>query len=187
MLSEQRPAGSDLLLRLGRTTELEATELRRVRELLELSFEADFTEADWEHALGGVHVMAWRGETLVGHASVVERHLLCGGRALRTGYVEAVAVHPAHRRRGIAERMMHRLELVIVRDFELGALSASDAAAALYRKRGWQLWVGPLSAATPRGLTPTPEEQGGVYVLPVAQQLDLSQPLTADFRDGDIW
>jgi len=59
------------------------------------------TDSDWDHGLGRQHVMAWRGDALVGHASLVLRRLLHGGVALRTGSVEAVAVHPEHRRRGL--------------------------------------------------------------------------------------
>ena len=50
-------------------------------------------EHDWEHALGGIHAIAYGDDgELVGHASVVQRRLLHGGRALRTGYVEGVGV-----------------------------------------------------------------------------------------------
>ena len=48
------------------------------------------TDQDWEHALGGVHAVAWLDGEVVGHASVVQRRLLHDGRALRTGYVEGV-------------------------------------------------------------------------------------------------
>lgn len=43
---------------------------------------------DWDHALGGLHELAWEGFELVGHASVVGRRLLHAGRTLRVGYVE---------------------------------------------------------------------------------------------------
>ena len=38
------------------------------------------------------------------------------------------------------------------------------------------------------GVVATPEEQGGVYVLPVeGVPLDLSGRLVCDWRDGDVW
>jgi aminoglycoside 2'-N-acetyltransferase I len=187
MATEIRGGSDDLQLRLARTAELDVTELRHARELLELSFEGDFSDQDWEHALGGVHVLASRGGMLVGHGSLVERRLLYAGLELRAGYVEALAVHPDQRRRGIAQRIMDVLEGEIARAFELGALSASDAAAALYRQRGWLPWTGSLSAMSLQGITPTPEEQGGVFVLSVGRQLDLGEALTIDYRDGDVW
>jgi aminoglycoside 2'-N-acetyltransferase I len=118
---------------------------------------------------------------------VVQRRLLHGGRALRAGYVEAVAVAASHRRRGLASAVMAELEGVIHRAYDLGALSATDAGAALYASRGWQLWRGPISALTPSGTVRTPHEDGALHVLPCAAPLDLTGELTGDWRDGDPW
>lgn len=41
--------------------------------------------------------MAWEGDALVGHASVIQRRLSIRGRALRTGYVEGVGVRADRR------------------------------------------------------------------------------------------
>ena len=68
--------------------------------------------AHLEHALGGVHAPLWEGEELIGHGSVVMRRLLHDGMALRTGYVEAVAVRADRRRRGHGEVVMEALERV---------------------------------------------------------------------------
>jgi aminoglycoside 2'-N-acetyltransferase I len=59
-------------------------------------FGDELEEEDWEHALGGMHALAWADGRLVAHASVVQRRLLHGGRALRAGYVEGI-VDPARR------------------------------------------------------------------------------------------
>ena len=56
---------------------------------------------DWEHGLGGVHAFVYEGGDVVAHASVVQRRLLHGGRALRAGYVEGVGVRADQRRRGL--------------------------------------------------------------------------------------
>ena len=80
-----------------------------------------------------------------------------------------------HRRRGHASEMMEALERVIRDAYEVGALGATDEAKLFYAGRGWRLWGGPLSALTPDGVVRTPDEQGGVYVLPVeGVPLDLS-------------
>jgi aminoglycoside 2'-N-acetyltransferase I len=113
--------------------------------------------------------------------------MLHGGRALRTGYVEAVAVRADRRRRGHGAAVMEPLERIIRNAYELGALGATDDGAALYTTRGWLRWQGRLSAITPAGVTHTPEEEGYVYVLPVVAELDLSGELTCDWRDGDVW
>jgi aminoglycoside 2'-N-acetyltransferase I len=145
------------------------------------------TEHDWEHALGGVHALAYEDGELVGHAAVVQRRLLHAGRALRAGYVEGVGVRADRRRRGLGGALMAEVERVIGGAYELGALGATDHAAALYAGRGWQRWQGPTFALTPEGVVRTAEEDDGVYVLPVSVALDLSGPLTCDWRDGSAW
>jgi aminoglycoside 2'-N-acetyltransferase I len=82
---------------------------------------------------------------------------------------------------------MAALEGVIRRAYELGALAASDAGAALYGGRGWTLWRGPTSALTPAGTVRTPDEDGGVWVLPVTADLDPDGELTCDWRADDLW
>lgn len=169
------------------TSDLDAATLRAARSLLEAVFEGDVTEHDWEHALGGVHALAWEGDELVGHASVVQRRLLHGGRALRTGYVEAVGVRADQRRRGHGAAMMAGLERVVRGAYDLGALGAADEAADFYAAQGWKPWRGPTSALTPGGVVRTPDEDEGVFVLPVALPLDFTGELTCDWRDGDVW
>jgi aminoglycoside 2'-N-acetyltransferase I len=150
-------------------------------------FEGDITDHDWEHALGGVHAVVWDGTEMVGHASVVQRRLLHGGRPLRAGYVEGVGVRVDQRRRGHGTAMMEALERVIRGAYDLGALGAADEATGFYAALGWKLWRGPTSALTPTGVERTTEEDGCIYVLPVAVPLDLLGELTCDWRDGDLW
>jgi aminoglycoside 2'-N-acetyltransferase I len=57
----------------------------------------------------------------------------------------------------------------------------------LYRRLGWLRWEGRLSALTPDGRVRTPDDEGGVYVLPVAVPPDLAAELTCDWRDGEVW
>jgi aminoglycoside 2'-N-acetyltransferase I len=177
-----------IAVRTAHTAQLDPGLLAEARSLVWAAFD-DIEDSDWDHALGGIHALAYEGSELVGHASVVQRQLLHGGRALRCGYVEAVAVRAGARGRGHASAMMEALERVIRGAYELGALGASDDAARLYAGRGWRLWSGPLSALTPDGVVPTPDEAGGIYVLPVdgGASLDLSGELTCDWREGDVW
>jgi len=174
-------------LRTAHTADLDGAALYAARALLDLVFEGDMSDHDWEHALGGVHALVWEGSELIGHASVVQRRLLHGGRALRTGYVEGVGVRADRRRRGHGAAMMAALERVVRGAYELGALGATAEAASLYAARGWELWQGPSSALTPSGIARTEDEDGSIYVLPVGAELDLSGELTCDWRDGDLW
>jgi aminoglycoside 2'-N-acetyltransferase I len=173
-------------IRTAHTADLDTATLTAARALLYDVFD-DMTDQDWEHALGGMHALVWEGAELVGHASVIQRRLLYGGRALRTGYVEGVGVRADHRGQGYGTAMMAALERVVRGAYELGALGATDAAAAFYAARGWMLWQGPSSALTPAGVKRTEEDDGFIYVLPVELHLDLFSELTCDWRDGDPW
>jgi aminoglycoside 2'-N-acetyltransferase I len=174
-------------LTIAHTADLDAASLAAARSLLYEVFGEAMTEDDWEHALGGVHALVWEGGELIGHASVVQRRLVHGGRALRTGYVEGVAVRADRRRRGHGAAMMAALERVVRGAYDLGALGATDEASAFYAARGWKVWAGPAFALTPDGIVRTADEDGAILVLPVAESLDMTGELTCDWRDGDVW
>ncbi len=161
--------------------------MRGGRALLDEVFGEEMTDEDWEHGLGGMHALVWEDGRVIGHASVVQRRLLHGGRALRTGYVECVAVRADRRRRGHGGAMMEALERVIRGAYELGALGASDEGAALYAARGWRHWQGATWGLTPTGPVRTAEEDGDVFVMEVSAPLELTGDLTCDWRDGDLW
>jgi aminoglycoside 2'-N-acetyltransferase I len=158
-----------------------------MRVLLDAAFGDRYDDFDFEHALGGMHALVYDDAELIGHGSVVLRRMLHDGRALRTGYVESVAVRADRRRTGVGDAVMSALERVIRGGYELGALGASPAGAALYASRGWSLWPGTAAVLTPDGITATPDEDGGIYVLPITVELDPGRPLVCDWRDGDVW
>lgn len=173
-------------VRLAHTSLLQAAELSAARALLYDVFD-DMTEADWEHALGGMHALVFDGADLVAHGSVVMRRLVYQGRALRTGYVEAMAVRADRRRQGLGAAVLSSLEQVIRGAYELGALGASDEGVAFYRSRGWLPWQGPTFALTVNGVVRTPDEDDCIFVLPVTEPLDRTAALTCDLRPGDAW
>ncbi|MFN2464240.1 MAG: GNAT family N-acetyltransferase [Candidatus Dormibacteria bacterium] len=175
-----------LRVEIAHSAELDAASLRAVRELLESSFD-EVTEHDWDHALGGMHALAWNGSELIGHGSIIQRRLLYGGRALRAGYVEGVGVRPDSRRRGIGGAVMAELERFAGSAYNLGALGSSDDGLGLYLSRGWQSWRGRLAVLSPGGIVDTPDELGAVLVLPGAKPLDLDGELICDWREGDAW
>jgi aminoglycoside 2'-N-acetyltransferase I len=96
-------------------------------------------------------------------------------------------VHDGDRRRGFGSALMEPLEAVVRSAYDLGALGATDAGAALYLSRGWQPWRGPTATLAPGGTVPTPDDDGSVLVLPGAVPLDLDDELACDWRDGDVW
>jgi len=168
------------------TADLTAAELTEIRALLDAAFDG-VDDTDVAHALGGMHALVRADGRLVAHGAVVFRRLLHGERSLRTGYVEAVAVAPTHRRRGLGGVVMGELERIIRGGYELGALGASEDGAGLYRARGWQCWSGTVSVLGPRGIERCPEEDGSIYVLPVTAELEWSGDLACEWRDGDVW
>lgn len=174
-------------LHITHTADLGPATLAAVRAFLDGVFGDWLDEHDWEHALGGMHALAWEGDELIGHAALVQRRMLHGGRALRTGYVEAVAVRADRRRRGVGAALMEPLERVLHGAYELGALAATDAGARLYASRGWQRWQGATATMSPAGIVPTPDEDGSVFVLELSAPLDLAGELVCDWRDGDVW
>jgi aminoglycoside 2'-N-acetyltransferase I len=172
------------MLRVAHTAELEPALLGEVWEMLVEVFEGDIEESDWEHALGGIHALAYDDGELVGHASVVQRRLMDGGRALRCGYV-GVRAHA--RRQGHAGALMDAIERVIRGAYDVGALGASDMALAFYRGRGWLPWEGETYALTPQGIQRTPEDDDALHVLEVTTELDRAGTITCDWRDGAVW
>jgi aminoglycoside 2'-N-acetyltransferase I len=170
---------------LVHTADLKPAERAAVRALLDAAFDG-LDDADWDHALGGMHAMIWADDELVAHASVVQRQLGYQGRPVRAGYVEGVAVHADRRRTGLGDAVMAAVERVIRDAYDLGALSSSEMALPFYAARGWQLWQGRSFAMTPTGVTRTKDDDDGIYVLPVTP-LDLTADLIADWRVGDAW
>ena len=178
---------TDLTVRALHTSELEPSTVEALKRLFDAAFEGDFSPEDWEHARGGLHLLAERDGDVIGHVALVQRSLVCDRRPLRVGYVEGFAVHPRHQRRGVGSALMARLEQALLRSFEMGALSATESSASLYAQRGWLLWRGPLFAFGPEGVVSTPEESGGIFVFPVGPAPDLELPLICDSRSGDVW
>lgn len=169
------------------TDTLSRTLRAELRRLLDEAFEGDFTDHDWEHALGGVHVWLTDADRPISHASVVERTLVCSGQPLRVGYVEAVATIATHRGRGHGSMIMKRVGEVIAERYALGALSTSMPL--FYQRLGWERWRGPTFVDGPGGRERTAEEDGGILVLrtPPAAELDLDGDIVCDWRAGDVW
>jgi aminoglycoside 2'-N-acetyltransferase I len=132
------------------------------------------------------HVLGTYNGLLVSHALWVTRYVQVGTRpVLKTAYVEAVATEKAYRNRGFATAIMKRLACEI-QDYDLAALSPFSAA--YYQRLGWELWQGPLSIRTENGLLPSPtEEQVMILRLAGTPDLDLSAPISVEWREGEVW
>ncbi|GAB7060659.1 GNAT family N-acetyltransferase [Streptomyces mexicanus] len=175
------------VIRTAHTADLAPTELLALRALLDEAFDGDFSDHDWDHTLGGLHVLARDERGLAGHGAVVMRRVRRDGRWLRVGYVEGVAVRHDVRRAGLGGRIMGALEDVIARAYEFGALCASDDGARLYEARGWRAWPGRIHALGPDGVVRLAEEEGSAYLWPApAGRGGPGAELLFDWRDGDV-
>lgn len=177
--------------RLVHTSDLDSETLQNAYELVTKAFasggELEFTDADWEHALGGMHAIIVHRGALIAHAAVVQRRLIHQDTALRCGYVEGVAVREDWRGQGLGNAVLDAAEQVIRGAYQLGGLSASGAGERLYGPRGWLRWRGATSVLTPSGVVPTPGDDGSIFVLPAGVDLDPNAGLVCDWRDGDVW
>jgi aminoglycoside 2'-N-acetyltransferase I len=177
-------------LRRVPTSELTNQEVEGIRAGLWAAFppgDEGFTEDDWQHALGGMHVVLDDDDGLIAHAAVVERELHVAGQPLRTGYLEAVATDPARQGRGYGTRVMTDADDYVRAQFELGALGTG--AHHFYERLGWRTWLGPASVRTSMGEVRTPDEEGYILVLetPTSPVLDLTAPISCEWRPGDVW
>lgn len=131
------------------------------------------------------HVLGYADEQLVSHALWLDRRIRIGeGQWFTAAYVEGVATHPGYRERGYGRAAMRRLQDAIS-SYPLGVLS--PAAESWYVKLGWERWLGPLWIDHDGDHRETPDETVLVYRTPKTLALDLSLPLTAEWRPFELW
>ena len=176
--------------RLVHTSDLDVETREGARRMVIEAFgggEIEFTDADWEHSLGGMHALICMHGALIAHGAVVQRRIIYENTALRCGYLEAVAVREDWRGQGLAMAVMDGLEQVVRGAYQLGALRSSEAGRHMYTSRGWLPWQGPSSVLAPVGVTRTPDDDRSLFALPVHIELDTTAEITCDWRDGDVW
>jgi aminoglycoside 2'-N-acetyltransferase I len=161
--------------------------LVEIKTMLERAFDGRFDEHDWQHALGGEHVVDLVDGVVVAHGSVVRRRIRIGERWFETGYVEPVATDPAHEGRGHGSRVMAAITGLVHEAYDLGALSTGSPE--FYRRLGWESWEGPSYVLDTGAARRTADEDDGIVVLRCAasRTVDLSAPITCEARPGDDW
>jgi aminoglycoside 2'-N-acetyltransferase I len=178
--------GHDLNIRIVPAVNLAATSTDEILALCERAYGEDYRSMFHTFA-SPVHVIGTIGDAIVAHALWVTRWLASGPIGpLRTAYVEAVATEPQFQRRGYASLLMQRL-IDAVADFDLAALSASDQGQSIYARLGWQTWSGPLFIRTDTGAIATPDDAVMIHTLPGTPRLDTASPLSAEWREGELW
>jgi aminoglycoside 2'-N-acetyltransferase I len=178
-------------LRRIATHDLTTPQVLAIRALMAAAFGRDqeerFTDDDWDHAVGGVHFVLELDGEVIAHASVVEREIHVDQRPFRTGYVEAVATLPDRHGSGFGSLVMTDVTSYIRDGFELGVLGTGRHT--FYQRLGWLTWTGPSFVRTASGDRRTPDDDGYILVLPTRSSppLDLSAPISCDWRPGDVW
>jgi len=178
-------------LRRFATSSLTAAEIGAIRALMDVAFGDDeeerFTDEDWAHGLGGVHLVLDVDGVIAAHAAVVEREIHVAGRPLRTGYVEAVATAPERQGTGLGTQVMEMANAVIRDEFELGVLGTGSHH--FYERLGWERWRGQAFVRMPDGDQRTPDDEGYLLILrtPATPPIDLTASISCDWRPGDVW
>lgn len=168
--------------------EVDAETRAALRVLWGAAFGDRFSDEDADHAYGGVHVLVYDGDRLVGHASAVPRRLKFGDGPWRVvAYVEGVAIDPKRQGEGIGRSLMQRLHAEIAVRWPVAMLSTGKATR-FYEKLGWERWRGLSYTRTTQGVV-ADDEHGGLMVLrpDVSVVPDLSVHVTCEDRSGDAW
>jgi len=170
-------------LRTGDMPELLRADV--VRLCVEAHLEPDFMRLFSYLPTDGLHVLAWDGTDLVGHAIITTRWLqIADAPLLRTAYVDAVSTRPGHQGRGVGTAVMKQVEAE-AGSWEIACLETERAS--FYARLGWVEWKGPLAGRTAEGLIPTPHQTGiMVLVLPHTPPMRLDESLTIE-ADQRLW
>jgi aminoglycoside 2'-N-acetyltransferase I len=170
-----------------RTTEASSSRLADIRRLMDVAFDGGFTDDDWEHTLGGWHVVMVEDDVVISHAAVVTRVLVAGTQPLRTGYVEGVATAKSKMGQGFGSHAMAIVTEIVRRDYEFGALGTGRHS--FYERLGWERWQGPTFVQDGDELLRTEEDDNGIMVLRFgpSEEIDLAARLVCRSRSGDDW
>lgn len=166
------------------TEQVPVAELRR---LFDDAFAGDFSDDDWEHTIGGVHVVVLDGGAIISHGSVVPRSIWIDDRPFAAGYVEGVATSVRSQGRGFASLVMAEVGVYIRETYELGVLSTGSPS--FYERLGWECWDGASWVRIQTGPVRTPDDDGGIMILrtPSTGELSAGTPIACEERSGDDW
>lgn len=170
------------------TDTIDADTRTGLRTLWTRAFGSRFTDADADHAYGGVHVLVRDSGRIIGHAAVVPRPIKFGDQPWRTvGYVEAVATDPERQGDGVGRRVMEHLQVEISSRWGVALLSTGRATG-FYEALGWERWLG-LSFTQLGGVAVPDGEHGGLMVFCRDRALMPPRTLavTCQDRAGDAW
>jgi aminoglycoside 2'-N-acetyltransferase I len=99
-------------------------------------------------------------------------------------YIELVLIAQKILIEGYTAAIMCHLASAIS-TFDLGALSPAETT--IYSRLDWVFWRGPLFIRSGGVLIGTPDERIMVLRLPKTPAIDLDEPISAEWREGELW
>jgi aminoglycoside 2'-N-acetyltransferase I len=165
---------------------LDASTRAAIRELLDTAFEGDFSDADADHAAGGIRVLAVDGDTIIGHAALIGRQMQVNGVTVTVGYVEGVAVHPDRQGQGHGRALMQIISARAQETYAVSMLSTGEQG--FYEKLGWVRFLGKSYVTENEQMVRTADEDEGLMVLTAeASWHSRDCVVVCDWRAGDVW
>lgn len=157
------------------------------RALLDRAFGGEFSEDDWDHAVGGVHAILVADGVVLAHASVVSRSIRVDGRWYEAGYLEAVACDPDRHGHGLGSQVVDAVTDIIRDRDELGVLATG--AHGFYERLGWTRWEGTSWVLDGGGVHRTADDDDALMVLRTGETADLrvDGEIACLARAGDDW
>jgi aminoglycoside 2'-N-acetyltransferase I len=182
------PAGRAVQLRVCDTDALTSLELAAIRAPCDLAFVGEYGDDDFDHALGGLHVIAFDGDQMISHAALVPRDLIAGSVLLHVGYVESVVTDQRWQGHGHGTAVMRRVGELVAERFHLGVLSTGEHD--FYSHVGWQSWEGPTFVDHgANGRERTADDDDSIMILrhPASPAVTTTDALVCTPRQGDNW
>ncbi len=165
---------------------LTAAQRTEIRALLDAAFEGDFSDADADHAAGGIRVLATDGDTIIGHAALVGRQMQFNGVTVTVGYVEGVAVHPDRQGQRHGSVLMRMIDENAQKTYALTMLSTGVQE--FYEKLGWVRFLGKSYVSENGQMVRTADEDAGLMVLAEHPSWNVAGcQIVCDWRIGDVW
>jgi aminoglycoside 2'-N-acetyltransferase I len=177
---------SKLDIQVKSENKLSAGEYSEIIALTTQAFKRDYTPF-MEMFKNPTHVLGRLDGKLVTYVLWITRWLQIGsGPLLMTAYIEGLATELSHRHKGFASQVMRRA-VAEIQDYDIAALSTGSPG--FYAPLGWKTWEGLLYARKGEELIAMPEEQGCVmvYTLPKSPPLDITAPLSIEWRELEPW
>ena len=182
-------AAPDVALRQVAAASLGAAETSTIRQLLREAFEDypdGFTDDDWEHARGGTHFLLEDGAVVLAYASVARVTCRWTASHFEPGtwrpWLPAGTSRDTDTARPSCGRSTSTSEARL-------SWAPEHRDPDFYRRLGWELWLGSTAVRTNWDLVPTPDDDGGIMVLPTptTPPLDRHAAISCEWRPGDVW